>query len=270
MSRHQLIPSPEDAVVLQSIVESISPIISNAQPSDRAYYSRSHAAPKSEADIDETFPYAWWELWPRFQEQIYEFTRTFDYVVITDISNYFDNIIFRQLRNVLASYGKIEETLLDFLFYIVEAFVWRPDYLPLSGMGLPQLNYDAPRLLGHSFLFEIDKYLHEKTNGNFVRWMDDIDFGVDHIHEAKEILRGLDELLLTRGIRLNMGKTKVLNMAEAEKYFIPNENRYITIMSNRVKRLIETGNSIDDEKEELGEDLETLIKNRRLDVGIKS
>lgn len=104
----------------------------------------------------------------------------------------------------------------------------------------------------------------------FVRWMDDIDFGVDHIHEAKEILRGLDELLLTRGIRLNMGKTKVLNMAEAEKYFIPNENRYITIMSNRVKRLIETGNSIDDEKEELGEDLETLIKNRRLDVGIKS
>ncbi|MBY3619527.1 hypothetical protein HGO21_08205 [Acinetobacter sp. CUI P1] len=251
VSRHQLIPSPEDAVVLQSIVESISPLIRNAQPSDRAYYSRSHTPPKSEADIDETFPYAWWELWPIFQEQIYEFTRTFEYVVITDISNYFDNIIFRQLRNILASYGKIDETLLDFLFYIIEAFVWRPDYLPLSGMGLPQLNYDAPRLLGHSFLFEIDKYLHEKTNGNFVRWMDDIDFGVDHIHQAKEILRGLDELLLTRGIRLNMGKTKVLNMNDAEHFFLPNENRYITIMNKRVKRLIKEGVSIDDEKRKI-------------------
>ncbi|AIW40966.1 RNA-directed DNA polymerase [Paenibacillus polymyxa] len=248
VSRHQLIPSPEDAVVLQSIVESISPIITNAQPSDRAYYSRSHAGPKSEADIDETFPYAWWELWPKFQEKIYEFTQTFDYVVISDISNYFDNIIFRQLRNVLASYGRIDETLLDFLFYMIEAFVWRPDYLPLSGMSLPQLNYDAPRLLGHSFLFEIDKYLHEKTNGNFVRWMDDIDFGVNHVHEAKEILRGLDELLLTRGIRLNMGKTKVLSMTEAENYFLPNENRFITIMSKRVKRLVEAGSLIDTEK----------------------
>lgn len=264
VSRHQLIPSPEDAVVLQSIVESISPIINNAQPSDRAYYSRSHASPKSEADIDETFPYAWWELWPEFQEKIYEFTKTFDYVVISDISNYFDNIIFRQLRNVLASYGRIDETLLDFLFYMIEAFVWRPDYLPLSGMSLPQLNYDAPRLLGHSFLFEIDKYLHEKTNGNFVRWMDDIDFGVDHVHEAKQILRGLDELLLTRGIRLNMGKTKVLSMTEAEDYFLPNENRFITIISKRVKRKIESGNSIDAEKTMIRKRFKSFYKKQKV------
>lgn len=262
--RHQLIPSPEDAVVLQTIVESLSPVIRNAQPSERAYYSRSHSRPKSEADIDETFPYAWWELWPKFQEKIYEFTQTFNYVVVSDISNYFDNIIFQQLRNVLASYGKIDETLLDFLFYMLEAFVWRPDYLPLSGMGLPQLNFDAPRLLGHSFLFEIDKYLDEKTNGNFVRWMDDIDFGVNHVHDAKEILRGLDELLLTRGIRLNMGKTKILSMDEAEEYFLPNENRFITMMTKRVKRLIESGASIVAEKKRIRKRFRGFYKKKRI------
>ncbi|MFP9128512.1 hypothetical protein [Niallia sp. BSM11] len=258
--RHQLIPSPEDAVVLQTIVESISPIIKNAQPSDRAFYSRSHGGPKSEADIDESFPYAWWELWPKFQEKIYEFSQTFPYIVVTDISNYFDNIIFRQLRNILASYGKIEESLLDFLFFMLENFVWRPDYLPLSGSGLPQLNYDAPRLLGHSFLFEIDKYLEEQTGGNFVRWMDDIDFGVNEIHQAKVILRGLDELLLTRGIRLNMGKTKILSMRDAENYFLPNENRYLTIMSKRIKRLLEAGISIDTEKKQIKNRFRKFLK----------
>ncbi|WP_421535662.1 hypothetical protein [Priestia sp. D3YE.R1] len=258
--RHQLIPSPEDAVVLQSIVESISPIIKTAQPSERAFYSRSHGGPKSEADIDEKFPYAWWELWPQFQEKIYDFKQTFAFIVVTDISNYFDNIIFRQLRNVLASYGKIEESLLDFLFFMVENFVWRPDYLPLSGMGLPQLNYDAPRLLGHSFLFEVDKYLESQTGGNFVRWMDDIDFGVHHIHEAKVILRGLDELLLTRGIRLNMGKTKILSMSEAEDYFLPNENRYLTIMTKRVKRMVKAGLSIEGEKQKIRKRFRKFLK----------
>ena len=162
--RHIQIPSPEDALVLQTIVETLSPLIKKAQPSDKAYYRRSHKKPKNEADIDETFPYPWWELWSAFQERIYEFTSTFDYIVVTDISNYFDNISLAHLRNVISSYGNFDECLLDFLFFILEAFVWRPDYLPLSGCGLPQVNFDAPRLLGFAFLFEIDKFLDEKTS----------------------------------------------------------------------------------------------------------
>ena len=245
--RHLQIPTTEDAVVLQTIVENIAPFIEKAKPSNRAFYSRSHGKLKSEADLDESFPYAWWELWPEFQKRIYEFTNTFNYIVVTDISNYFDNICFKQLRNVLSSLGRFDEALLDFLFYMLESFVWRPDYLPLSGIGLPQINFDAPRLLSFAFIFEIDEYLKKRTSDNFVRWMDDIDFGVQHLSEAKEILRNLDELLLTRGLRLNMGKTKILNQKEAKKYFYPDENRWLTIMTQRVKRLIASGLSINNE-----------------------
>ena len=232
--RHLQIPSPEDALVLQTIVETLSPLIKNAQPSERAYYSRSHKKPKKESDIDETFPYPWWELWPDFQKRIYEFTSTFDYVVVTDIANYFDNVSLAGLRNIISSYGHFEECLLDFLFFILEAFIWRPDYLPLSGYGLPQVDFDAPRLLAFAFLFEIDKFLKQETNSNFVRWMDDIDFGVNDIEQAKNILRGLDEILLTRGLRLNMGKTKILSSSDARKYFLPDENRYLTIITKRI------------------------------------
>ena len=69
--RHIQIPSPDDALVLQTIVENLSPLINKAQPSDRAFYSRSHQRPKKESDIDESFPYSWWELWPAFQKRIF-------------------------------------------------------------------------------------------------------------------------------------------------------------------------------------------------------
>ncbi|WP_139920948.1 RNA-directed DNA polymerase [Hymenobacter sp. DG01] len=243
VSRHLPIPSPEDAVILQTLSDYLSPYIEKSQPSKRAFYSRAHGF-ISEENIDESFPYAWWQLWPEFQKRIYKFTSQFNYVVVTDVSNYYDNIQFKHLRHNLASAGQFDEPVLDLLFYLLESFLWRPDYLPITGVGLPQLNFDAPRLLAHSFLFDIDKYLHNKTKGNFVRWMDDIDFGVDSIQEAKVILKELDEILLVKGLRLNMGKTKILSSAEAKDYFLPDENRWINVMSNRIDYMLSIGKPI--------------------------
>ncbi len=258
--RHLQIPSPEDAVVLQTLIENLSPIIKIAQPSDRAYFSRSHSSIKNEADVDTSFPYPWWELWPVFQKRIYEFTKKFNYVVVTDIANYYDGISFDRLRNVISGYGKFEECLLDFLFYMLESFVWRPDYLPLSGLGLPQVNFDAPQLLAHCLLFEIDKYLNDKTHGNFVRWMDDIDFGVQDTDQAKHILKDLDELLLTRGLHLNMGKTKILSYDSAKDYFLPDENRYLSFITERIKNKRGRGQTIDDEKKRVRKRFKKFLK----------
>jgi hypothetical protein len=216
----------------------LEPIILGEQISKKVFYARSHQVPKTEADLDETFDYSWNRMWPQFQERIYQFTSTFDYVVVTDIANYFDNVTLRQLRNVISAYGKIEGSLMDFLFFILEAFVWRPDYLPFSGVGLPQLQFDAPRLLAHGFLYEVDNHLNKSTKGNFVRWMDDIDFGVNSIEDAKRILKELDELLLTRGLRLNLGKTQILSSTDAKEYFFPDLNRFLTILTKRIKRMI--------------------------------
>lgn len=233
IARHLPIPSPEDALVLQTISDYLSVSVSKYQPSDRAYFTRSHGFTREE-NVDESFPYSWSELWPAFQKRIYSFTSTFKYVVVTDITNYYDNISLDKLRNMLSGMGHFDEALFDLLFYVLESFLWRPDYAPLSGIGLPQLNFDAPRLLAHCFLFDVDKFLHKKTSGNFVRWMDDIDFGVNSTQEAKSILKELDEILLAKGLRLNMGKTKILSSEQAKDYFLPDENRWINVMTRRI------------------------------------
>ena len=96
--------------------------------------------------------------------------------------------------------------------------------MPRVPVGLPQSNLDAPRLLAHTFLFEIDEWLSDLKNIDFARYMDDIDIGVDSLQEGRAVLRDLDLALQTRQIRLNSGKTKILSEKEATRHFKICEN----------------------------------------------
>lgn len=238
LSRQLVILNPDDALVFEALGDFLIPIIESAQPSKKAYFSRNRLQPKSPDDVDENFGYPWWILWPQFQKRILEFSQKRKYTVVTDVANYYDGIDFVQLRNYISSLGHFSEILLDFLFFLLERFVWRPDYLPFPGRGLPQINLDAPRLVAHSFLFEVDRLLEETTGGDFVRWMDDIDFGCDDEIIAKRALGKVDDLLLSRGLHLNPSKTQILTSRQAVEYFQLQDNRYLTIFQKRVKNLL--------------------------------
>ncbi len=104
--------------------------------------------------------------------------------------------------------------------------------MPNSGVGLPQLNFDAPRLLAHAYLFPVDDELQRRTGGDFVRWMDDINCGVTDIGSARHLLRGLETVLNSLGLRLNAGKTLILEAQQALTHFWVTENRALTILAN--------------------------------------
>jgi len=235
--RRLSLPAPADAILLQTIVEILEKAIAAAQPHPNAYYSQSHAPPSPE-DVDGTFAYPWWILWPQFQKRIWGFTAACDFVVVTDLANYFDCIPLSKLRNRIVSFGAFNETVIDFLFFLLDAFTWRPFYMPQSGVGLPQINFDAPRLLAHAYLFPIDQELQRSTNGNFVRWMDDINCGVQSANDARKLLRGLEIVLNSLGIRLNTAKTTILPAQEALTHFWISENRAITLVTNLVRGAI--------------------------------
>jgi len=157
------------------------------------------------------------------------------YVVVADIANYFDCIPLTSLRNTIASLGNFSENILNLLFYLLEEFSWRPYYMPHGGVGLPKMNFDAPRLLAHAYLFKIDEELDKATNGDFVRWMDDVDAGVNSLIEGKRLLRDLDNVLGSQGLRLNTSKSKILSGKEAIAHFWVQENRALTIIENSIK-----------------------------------
>ena len=229
-----VLPSAADAILLQTLVNVLEKEIKTHQPHPNAYYSQSHAPPTTE-EVDGTFAYPWWILWPQFQQRIWQFTRSYKYVVITDIANYFDSIPLAALRNRIASLGDFGENVLNFLFFLLDAFTWRPYYMPASGVGLLQLNFDAPRLLAHAYLFPIDTELQENTNIEFVRWMDDINCGVPDQRTVRRLLRDLEIVLNNLGIKLNPSKTQVLEAKDALVYFWIHENRMLTVIGNLAK-----------------------------------
>lgn len=224
ISRHIMIPTPSDALVFQAIVNKISRSIS-PDFKNKCFYTRSKNMRilPHEFNKNESYP-DWSEQWKKYQKEIYKFSKQKAFLVVTDLANYFDSILLRDLRSVIASMLKSSESLLDLLFNLIEQLSWNPDYLPTSLRGLPTINIVAPRFLAHVYLFEIDKILDKRTRGNSVRWMDDINFGVDSIEEGKEILGSLSDVLKGRGLALNLAKTEIYTSQQAQHHFLFKEN----------------------------------------------
>jgi len=228
-------PSPEDSIILQCIVESLLKAALDKQPSKNAFFSRSHQAPDAAFQFGKD--YIWFRQWRRFSKKRFKIASVHEWVATTDIATFFDNVQYVNLRNIISTFDGIEEVILDILFCVLDALCWRPDYLPSAQVGLPQVQFDAPRLLAHVYLYEIDAYLKTATDDAFVRWVDDITFAVDTRDECKVVLRDLDSLLQMRGVRLNSGKTHVLSAAAARRFFHQRANDNLDRWKSEVEKI---------------------------------
>jgi hypothetical protein len=224
--RHLVIPQPIDALVLQVLVETIADNILSNQPSENAFYSRDKHNVSLPHTADD-YGFTWRQQWKQLQKKIYNFHEDKELIVVTDLSNYYDSIDIEELRKVFTSYSKIDEVLIDLLFRIIEEISWKPDYLPYSKRGLPTTNVEGIRLLAHSFLYEVDEVIMQKTNNSFTRWMDDFVFGVDSRKEALETISSVSDMLKTRGLALNLAKTNIYDEDAGYYHFQIESNRYI-------------------------------------------
>jgi Reverse transcriptase (RNA-dependent DNA polymerase). len=224
--RHLVIPQPIDALVLQVLVEYVSTEILKNQPSPNAFYSRDKHNVSSPHTVEE-YGLTWRQQWKQLQKRIYNFQKDKEFIVVTDLTNYYDSIDINELRKVFTSYSQIDEVLIDLLFRIIEEISWKPDYLPYSKRGLPTTNIEGIRLLAHSFLFEVDEVLANKSENSFTRWMDDIVIGMDTKKQAIETLSSISDILKSRGLALNLSKTNIYNEKEGYYNFQIEANRYI-------------------------------------------
>ncbi|UXN65605.1 RNA-directed DNA polymerase [Phyllobacterium sp. A18/5-2] len=226
-------PSVEEAIILQCLSDKMYSEIKRQSPSKNAFFEPSDHSFKTTAEQE----YGTFKSWKKFQEEILKFSIENKFVIVTDISNYYDFIDLVQMRNVITSFVKVEEPLLDFLLHIVSNLVWRPDFMPPRQIGLPQMDLDAPRLLAHCYLFELDKFMEDRSQKNYARFMDDIDAGVNTIELAKKLLRDTDLVLQSRSLRLNAGKTKILSASEAYRHFRVKENRILDGLELRIEKI---------------------------------
>ncbi|MET0461503.1 MAG: RNA-directed DNA polymerase [Chitinophagaceae bacterium] len=224
--RHLVIPQPSDSLVLQVLVEYVASQILAKQPSKNAFYSRDKHNMAFPHEIEE-YGLTFRQQWKNLQKKIYNFNEGKKYIVVTDLSNYYDSIDIKELRKVFTSYAQIDEVLIDLLFRLIEEISWKPDYLPYSGRGLPTTNIEGIRLLAHSFLFELDEVVKQKSKNNFTRWMDDIVIGVDSRSDATNTISIVSDMLKSRGLALNLSKTNIYDDKDGYFNFQIEANRFI-------------------------------------------
>jgi hypothetical protein len=246
LCRQLVIPSIKDALILQTLSDALWEELRKKAPTNKSFFApNDHQF--SNFIKGHSSEYGPVGTWIAFQKSIFGFAKTKKYIVVTDIANYYDFVSYDHLRNVLADLSVAREHALDLLIYTLSCMLWQPDYMPRVPVGLPQSSLDAPRLLAHCFLFEVDQLLASRKDIDFARYMDDIDIGCDTILSAKRILRDLDLTLQTRQIRLNSGKTRILDEQQAAHHFKIRENELLEQLSDRIEKQRSSGLPLDRE-----------------------
>lgn len=249
LCRQLVLPSVQDAVVLQCLSDALYADIKGKAPTKKSFFEPSdHSFSKSHEGLFGEPQYGTFKAWLNFQKEIFKFSKARKYVVVTDVANYYDSISYYQLRNIIAGLIDVRESVLDMLIFVLSGLLWQPDYMPRMEIGLPQMDVDAPRILAHSFLYELDDYLESQFGGDYVRFMDDIDIGVDSIAQAKSILRDIDLVLQTRQVRLNSGKTLILSSDEAIGHFRIRENLFLDRLVRHIDYRLAAKKNIEREK----------------------
>ncbi|WP_411032842.1 hypothetical protein [Shinella sp. BYT-45] len=262
LCRQLVIPSVRDVIVLQCLSDALYAEIRGKAPTKKSFFE-----PKEHSFSSTRHDYGTFAAWLNFQKELFRFSKSRDFIVVTDIANYYDSISYAHLRNVISSISGVQECVLDMLIYVLSDLLWQPDYTPRVEVGLPQINMDAPRLLAHCFLYELDAFLDSDPSRDFVRYMDDIDVGVDNIVAAKNVLRSIDLVLQTKQVRLNSGKTQILSRTDALKHFRTHENARLDFLEKRIDRKSNGGLALDRERRFVEASIRKGLKRGSFDTG---
>ncbi|HZG87835.1 RNA-directed DNA polymerase [Paenibacillus sp.] len=151
-----------------------------------------------------------------FEGRTIEISNDFKYVIVTDVSSYFERIYHHELENTLRGLGAtptIVESLCELLrkwrkgnSYSIPQGIWPSDYL------------------GNIYLDPVDKFMMRKGYV-YCRFVDDIRIGVNSYLEAQSVLLLLEEKLASLGLTLNDAKTKIIPSEQIEEILFPHKQR---------------------------------------------
>jgi len=141
------------------------------------------------------------------------------YLVVTDVTNFFDSLLHSHVEEGLRGL-RVAPRMLGLLFFLLERLSIRQDYASSHAISLPVDEFDCSRTLAHMTLFTHDEAMVSLVGtDNYVRWMDDQNFGVPSkaggLHVLSEVGKSLAKLHLSP----NAKKSKILSLAEARRHF---------------------------------------------------
>ncbi len=141
------------------------------------------------------------------------------YLVVTDITNFFDSVLHSHVEEALRGIP-FDPRMLGLLFFLLERLSIRQDYASSHGISLPVDEFDCSRTLAHLTLFSHDETMVGLVGeGNYVRWMDDQNFGVPSGAAGLRVLSEVGRSLARLHLSPNAKKSRILKLKDASRHF---------------------------------------------------
>jgi hypothetical protein len=145
--------------------------------------------------------------WNLFREKSIEKLKSnFQYVIVTDLTGFYENIDIPILISDLRTSG-VDNDIVNELSKCLNRWT------QVNNKGLPQSN-SASDILAKLYLDNVDSGL-KNAGFTHLRYVDDFRIFCKNISEAKKALLELTKLLRKRGLNLQSSKTKILSTSEA-------------------------------------------------------
>ena len=176
--------------------------------------------------------------WMAFNQyrKILIFNRMYQYIVTTDISNFFDSIAHVQLESALFELG-LPRGLIGLLQLLLERLMFRDPYSGHPRVGIPVDEYDCSRCLAHLVLFpHDDRMVNLVGEDGYSRWMDDQVFGVRSEVEAYQVLSEVNRSLRRIHLSPNSGKSIVMKLRDTRRHFHFKANADLDGMETKWKK----------------------------------
>ncbi len=167
----------------------------------------------------------WFRNWTNFNtllKDTFSDPNTGNYVMMTDIANFYDTIDIHRLTRGIRSEVSGAEFAVDLLEYFLSYWDRRLKGYKPSSKGIPQeILGDASRLYSHYYLKKFDieftKYCASKEIV-YIRWADDMILIGSSRKNLEESIHKASKLLLQFGLNLNASKTKCYSKSDFRMY----------------------------------------------------
>ena len=175
-----------------------------------------------------------WKEYEQYRKHLI-LKKLYRYIVITDITNFFDSVLHSEVSNAFRNYP-IPSRLIGLLFYLLERLAIRADYSDSPRIGLPVDEFECSRTIANLVLFPHDRRMVELVGKEaYVRWMDDQAIGVASRAQGLQVVAAVGASLSKLYLTANAKKTRILSLKEAKAHFHLETNARLDKLERAIK-----------------------------------
>lgn len=194
-------------------------------------------AQTNDAGSDNADQSGWFRLWLRRQGQLWAMTNSHDWLVESDIANFFASMSIDSIFDHVNNSGGVDREVAELLRYMLGQFAPLRGYQVSRFGGLPQENFDGSRVIAHTYLRSLDaEFEAEGLAGRYSRWVDDLVMGADTWADSLQIVRRVQLALENIDLFPNGSKTRIVRRSDFSAEHMKDENDYIGTVDEQFSR----------------------------------